>query len=95
MRPIADKHGGALTLSNREPHGLRVSLTFKPLPVASARSSPRAGRLSAADGQSMMGQDYFLAPRVETTSATPRSAAVITSWRGPNPGAVLAIRATN
>jgi signal transduction histidine kinase len=35
-RHIAEKHGGALRLSNREPHGLSVSLTFKPLPVVGA-----------------------------------------------------------
>jgi signal transduction histidine kinase len=37
-RHIAEKHGGALRLSNREPHGLSVSLTFRPLPVAGAAS---------------------------------------------------------
>jgi signal transduction histidine kinase len=35
-RHIAEKHGGALRLSNREPHGLSVSLTFRPLPVVGA-----------------------------------------------------------
>lgn len=35
-RHIAEKHGGALRLSNREPHGLSVSLAFKPLPVVGA-----------------------------------------------------------
>ena len=35
-RHIAEKHGGALRLSNREPHGLSVSLTFGPLPIVGA-----------------------------------------------------------
>jgi signal transduction histidine kinase len=35
-RHIAEKHGGALRLSNREPHGFSVSLTFRPLQVAGA-----------------------------------------------------------
>jgi signal transduction histidine kinase len=33
-RDIAEKHGGALALRNREPHGLSVRMTFKPLPIA-------------------------------------------------------------
>ncbi len=35
-RHIAEKHGGVVHLSNREPHGLSVSLIFRPLPVVGA-----------------------------------------------------------
>jgi signal transduction histidine kinase len=35
-RHIAEKHGGALRLMNRAPHGLSVSLTFRPLPFIGA-----------------------------------------------------------
>jgi signal transduction histidine kinase len=30
-RDIADRHGGDIALVNREPHGLSVRMTFKPL----------------------------------------------------------------
>jgi signal transduction histidine kinase len=33
-RDIAERHGGAIALRNREPHGLSVRMTFKPLPMA-------------------------------------------------------------
>jgi signal transduction histidine kinase len=35
-RDIVERHGGAIALRNREPHGLRVRMTFKPLPMAAA-----------------------------------------------------------
>jgi signal transduction histidine kinase len=56
-RHIAEKHGGAISLSNREPHGLSVSLTFRPLPVAGANVRPaaRADRLRKIDRQSVTG----------------------------------------
>ena len=33
-RDIVEKHGGAIALRNRVPHGLSVRMTFKPLPMA-------------------------------------------------------------
>jgi signal transduction histidine kinase len=33
-RDIVQKHGGAIALRNRQPHGLSVRMTFKPLPMA-------------------------------------------------------------
>ena len=35
-RDIVERHGGAIELVNREPHGLSVSMTFKPLPITRA-----------------------------------------------------------
>ncbi len=32
-RDIVERHGGAIALVNREPHGLSVRMTFKPLPL--------------------------------------------------------------
>ncbi len=56
-RHIAEKHGGAVGLSNREPHGLCVSLTFKPLPVAGANARPvaRADPLRKVEEQGVTG----------------------------------------
>ncbi len=55
-RHIAEKHGGAIRLSNREPHGLSVSLTFRPLPVAGSNArAPQTDRLGTVEAPSAAG----------------------------------------